>query len=142
MKLCARERSASDAERQEPIRGLVMVVAADLRKMRGEGGCCGLCEVGQRLCGGRLGGLMTAKEQLRQVVAAMGEGEAGRVLRLLCSPSEDPVAGSLAVAGVGDETLTVKQGKAKGGVRPGAVVRRRISIDALARELGRFKRPG
>ena len=52
------------------------------------------------------------------------------------------MAGSLAVAGVGDETLTVKEGKAKGRVRTGAVVRRRISIDALARELGRFKRQG
>jgi len=110
--------------------------------MRGEVAAAACGEVGQLLCGGSLGGLMTAKEQLRQVVDVMGEEEAGRVLQLLCSQPEDPVAGSLAVAGVGDETLTVKQGKAKGRVRTGAVVRRRISIDALARELGRFKRQG
>ena len=42
-------------------------------------------EVGQLLCGGSLGGLMTAKEQLRQVVDVMGEEEAGRVLQLLSS---------------------------------------------------------
>jgi len=85
---------------------------------------------------------MTAKEQLRQLVDVMGEEEAGRVLQLLSSQPEDPVAGSLAVAGVGDETLTVTEGKAKGRVRTGSVVRRRISIDALGRELGRFKRQG
>ena len=101
---------------------------------------CGV--LGQLLCGGSLGGLMTAKEQLRQVVDVMGEEEAVRVLQLLCSQPEDPMAGSLAVAGVGDETLTVKEGKAKGRVRTGAVVRRRISIDALGPELGRFKRQG
>lgn len=92
---------------------------------------------------GSLGGLMTAKEQLRQV-DVMGEEEAVRVLQLLSSQrvGEALMAGSLAGAGVGDETLTVKEGKAKGRVRTGAVVRRRISIDALARELGRFKRQG
>jgi len=87
---------------------------------------------------------MTAKESLRQVVDVMGEEEAVRVLQLLCSQrgGEDLTAGSLAGAGVGDETVTVEGGRAVGGVRMGSVVRRRISIDALARELGRFKRQG
>jgi len=87
---------------------------------------------------------MTAKEQLRQVGDVMGEEEAGRVLQLLSSQrvGEALMAGALAGAGVGDETLTVTEGKAKARVRTGIVVRRRISIDALARELGRFKRQG
>ena len=75
---------------------------------------------------------MTAKEQLRQVVDGMGEEEAVRVLQLLSSQREDLMAGSLAGAGVGDETVTVEGGRAVGGVRMGSVVRRRISIDALA----------
>ncbi len=118
-----------------------MVVAADLREMRVRVAAAGSGEVGQRLCGGSLGGLMTAKEQLRQVVDGMGEEEAVRVLQLLCSQPEDLMAGSLAGAG-GNETLTVEGGRAVGGARTGSVVRRRISIDALARELGRFKRQG
>ncbi len=68
---------------------------------------------------------MAIKEQLHRMVDAMSEEEAARVLRLLSrgEGENSPIAGEGA-----------------GGARRRTVVRRRIPLDALARELGRFKR--
>jgi hypothetical protein len=80
---------------------------------------------------------------LHQLVDAMSDEEAARVLQLLPSQREgkDPMTGYLASAPVGDEPFTVEEGKAARRARKGAVTRRR-RIDALIRELARFKRRG
>ncbi len=68
---------------------------------------------------------MAVKEQLQQMVDAMSDEEAVRVLQLLSW-------------GEGEDSTVGVEGA--GGARKGGVVRRRIRLDALARELGRFKR--
>ena len=87
---------------------------------------------------------MTAKEHLQRAVDAMSEEEAAGILRLLSSKrgGEDPIAGDPAGAFVGDQPSPAEEAKPARGAPKGAVVRPRISLDALARELGRFKRRG
>ena len=87
---------------------------------------------------------MTAKEDLQQALDAMTEEEAAGILRLLSSKREgeariarDPVGAS-----VGDQPSPAAEAKPARGTPKGAVIRRPISLDALARELGRFKRRG
>ena len=85
---------------------------------------------------------MTAKEHLQRAVDAMTEEEAAGILRLLSSKREgkDPIAGDPAGASVGDQPSPAEEAKPARGTPKGAVIRRPISLDALVRELGRFKR--
>ena len=87
---------------------------------------------------------MTAKEHLQQAVDAMSEEEAAGILRLLSSKreGEDRTAGDPVGASVGDQPSLAEEAKPARGTPKGAVIRRPISLDALARELGRFKRRG
>ncbi len=89
-------------------------------------------------------GVMSAKEQLQQVVDAMDEEQAAGVLRLISlNPEiEDLIADDLAGAAGGDKPVAVKEGKPDRAARKGAVAHRRIPLPALARELSRFKRKG
>jgi hypothetical protein len=87
---------------------------------------------------------MTAKEHLQQAVDAMSEEEAAGILRLLSSKreGEDRIAHDPVGASVGDQTSPAEEAKPARGTPKGAVIRRPISLDVLARELGRFKRRG
>lgn len=77
---------------------------------------------------------MTAKEQLRERVEALSEGEASEALRLL-DMRADPVVGAFRDASVDDEPWTDEDEAAAAAGRADLAAGHTVSLDEALREL-------